>query len=231
MDAHAKVVNLAQALPPEAWTPLERLPDYEIATRPRCKPDRVKESIVRFKGYQNKVLVGESVAEMEYRPRKCAGSYRLIVVRKNISVQKGEQVLLDEIRYFFYITNRRDYTPEQVVSMANGRCNQENVIEQLKNGVNAMRMPVDDLLSNWAYMVMTSLAWNLKAWFGLLLPNSQRGAELIGMEFRRFLHAIILLPAQIVRSGRRIIYRILSYNSWVKDLFAAWEHLRWLQAT
>ena len=124
-----------------------------------------------------------------------------------------------------------DYTGEQIVSLANGRCHQENVIEQLKNGVNAMRMPVDDLLSNWAYMVMTSLAWNLKAWFGLLLPNGQRGVELIKMEFRRFLHAIVLLPAQIVRTGRRVIYRIMSYNSWLKDLFAGWEHLRWLRAT
>jgi hypothetical protein len=69
---------------------------------------------------------------------------------------------------------------------------QENVIEQLKNGVNAMRMPVDDLMSNWAYMVMSALAWNLKSWYGLLMPNRQR--ELVRMEFRRFLHAIVLLP-------------------------------------
>ena len=107
-------------------------------------------------------------------------------MRKNISVQKGERVLFDEVRYFFYITNRGDYAPEQIVSLANGRCHQENVIEQLKNGVNAMRMPVDDLLSNWAYMVMTSLAWNLKAWFGLLLPNARGGLELIKMERHRF---------------------------------------------
>jgi hypothetical protein len=186
---------------------------------------------VRFKGYENKVLVGEGIAEIDYQPLRCSRRYRLIIVRKNISVQKGEQVLFEEIRYFFYITNRVDYTGEQIVSLANGRCNQENVIEQLKNGVNAMRMPVDDLLSNWAYMVMTALAWNLKAWFALLLPNSRRGAELIKMEFRRFLHAIVLLPAQIVRTGRRVIYRIMSYNSWLKDLFTAWEHLRWLRAT
>ena len=85
--------------------------------------------------------------------------YRLIIVRKNISVQKGEQVLFDEIRYFFYISNRVHYTGEQIVSLANGHCNQENVIEQLKNGVNAMRMPVDDLLSNWAYMVVRRGNW------------------------------------------------------------------------
>jgi hypothetical protein len=231
MDAHPKVVNLAQALPEQAWKPLERLPRYEIATAARRKPERVKESIVRFKGYENKVLFGEDIAEIDYQPLKCSRSYRLIIVRKNISVQKGEQVLFDEIGYLFYITNRGDCTGEQIVSLANGRCNQENVIEQHKNGVNAMRMPVDDLLSNWAYMVMTSLAWNLKAWFALLLPNARRAVELIKMEFPRFLHAIVLLPAQIVRTGRRVIYRIMNYNRWLKDLFAAWEHLRRLCIT
>jgi len=37
-----------------AWKS-EGLPRYEIATRPRGKPERVKESIVRFKGYKNGV--------------------------------------------------------------------------------------------------------------------------------------------------------------------------------
>src|SRR5262249_51683073 len=57
MDAHPKVVQLAEALPEEAWKPLERLPRYEIATEPRRKAPRIKEAIVRFKGYLNKKLV------------------------------------------------------------------------------------------------------------------------------------------------------------------------------
>ena len=229
MDAHAKVVSLAEELSPDAWEPLERLPRYEIKTRPRAKPDRIKENMVRFKGYENKVLVGESVAQIDYQPVKCKKAYRLVMVRKNISVQKGEHALIDEVRYFFYITNHTDYSNAQIVSLANGRCNQENVIEQLKNGVNAMRMPVDDLASNWAYMVMTSLAWNLKAWFGLLMPDAVRGREVIGMEFRRFVHAFILIPAQIIKTGRRIIYRLMGYNAWLKDLFAMWERLRYMR--
>jgi hypothetical protein len=72
--------------------------------------------------------------------------------------QKGEQTLFDEIRYFFYITNRADDDAAKIVCLANGRCDQENVIEQLKNGVNVMRIPVDDLKSKWVYMVMASLA-------------------------------------------------------------------------
>jgi len=226
MDAHPKVVKLAQSLPEKSWKPLERLPRYEIKTEPRRKPERVKEAIVRAKGYLNKKLMGENVAQFNYQPHKCGRSYSVVVVRKNISVQKGEAVLFEDIKYFFYITNHTDYCAEAIVALANERCDQENVIEQLKNGVNAMRMPVEDLLSNWAYMVMSALAWNLKSWYGLLMPNRQRGLELVRMEFRRFLHAIVLLPAQIVRSARRITYRIMGYNRWLKDFFAAWEYLR-----
>ena len=65
---------------------------------------------------------------------------------------------------------------------------------------------------------MSALAWNLKAWYGLLMPNRERGLELLRMEFRRFLHLIVMLPAQIVRSRRRIIYRIMGYNDWLKRL-------------
>jgi len=225
MDAHPKVVKLADALPGSAWRTLERLPKYEILTQPRAKAFRHKEQIVVEKEYRNQILVGEDIAEIEYQPLKAARKYRLIILRKNLSVQRGEQALLDEIRYFFYITNRSD-AAEKIVGLANGRCDQENVIEQLKNGVNAMRMPVHDLVSNWAYMVMGALAWNLKAWYGLLMPNAERGAEIMKMEFRRFLNTIMLLPCQIVRTGRRVIYRLLTYNSWLSDFFATWERLQ-----
>ena len=169
--------------------------------------------------------MAEDIAEVKYRPGKCSKSYRLVIVRKNISVKKGERALFDEVRYFFYLSNRKDKA-SKIVGLANGRCDQENVIEQLKNGVNAMRMPVNDLVSNWAYMVMAALAWNMKAWYGLLVPDREHGGELVRMEFRRFLQAIMLIPCQVVRTSRRVIYRVLSYNSWLRDFFATWERLR-----
>ena len=225
MDAHPKVVGLAEGLPASAWKRLERLPKYEILTEPRQKGVRYKEQIVIEKGFRNQVLVGEDIAEIDYQPLKCDRKYRLVIVRKNISIQKAEKVLLDEIRYCFYITNRQD-AAEKIVGLANGRCDQENVIEQLKNGVNAMRMPVHDLLSNWAYMVMAALAWNLKSWYGLLMPNRERGLELVKAEFRRFLNTIMLIPCQIVRTARRVIYRVLGYNGWLADFFSTWERLQ-----
>lgn len=230
LDAHPKVVQLAEALSAQAWTPLERLPKYEILTGPRTKPERVKERIVREKGYENIVLVGEDVTHLDYRPSRCQQSYRLVIVRKNLSVQRGEQALFDEVRYFFYLTNRWELDLPEVVGLANGRCNQENVIGELKHGVHAMRMPVGDLLSNGAYLVMAALAWNLKAWFALLVPDRARGLELMKMEFRSFLQAIVLLPCQIVRSARRIVWRILSYNRWLTDLFATFERIVMLEA-
>ena len=84
----------------------------------------------------------------------------MIVLRKNISHEKGEKRLFDEIRYFFYITNDRKIKAEGVVFEANDRCDQENLIAQLAGGVRALSAPVDNLLSNWAYMVATALAWN-----------------------------------------------------------------------
>ena len=225
LDAHPKVVGLADALPAQAWTKLERLAKYEILTEPRIKPERVKEAIVREKGFENIVLVGEDLAEIEYRPAACARRYRLIILRKNLSVQRGERELFEQVRYFFYLSNRPDLSAAEVVAAANGRCDQENVVAQLQHGVNAMRMPVNDLVSNWAYMVMAALAWNLKAWFALLVPDRNRGLELLKMEFRSFLQAIVLVPCQIVRTARRIVWRILSYNHWLKDLFATFERI------
>jgi hypothetical protein len=217
MDASTKLVELAKSLPEAHWRGLVRM-EPEIKTEPRESPENVKEQIVRERGFLNRRLESEQVAEFEYQPGKCQKSYRMIVLRKNLSIERGEKALFDEIRYLFYITNRRDLAWDEVVQDANERCNQENVIEQLKNGVNAMRMPVNDLNSNWAYMVMAALAWNLKAWFGLMMPNRERGLELVKAEFRSFLAAVMLLPTQI-----------LGYNGWLKDFFATWERLRRLK--
>ncbi len=190
-----------------------------------------KEQIVRKRAFKNIRLESEHVTEFDYSPTKCKKTYRMVVARKNLSVEKGKLKLFDDVRNFFYITTRRDLSESGVVKFANKRCDQENVIEQLKNGVNAMRMPVRNLNSNWAYMVITALAWNLKAWYGLLMPDVTRGTQVLKMEFRSFLHKIILMPYQIIKSGRRIIYRALGYNDWLKDFFNTWELIRQLRYT
>ena len=226
MDAMPTLIKLAEALDEADYRPLKRQAKYTVKSRERKRPKNIKAEIVVQREFERLRLQSEHVAEFRYRPGKCKREYRVVVLRKNISHEKGEMALFDELRYFFYITTREDLSAAGVVALANGRCDQENVIGQLKNGVNAMRMPVDNLLSNWAYMVMAALAWNLKAWFAMMVRFKDRRMELLRMEFRRFQNAMILLPVQIVRQGRRIIYRLLGYNAWLKDFFSAREFIR-----
>jgi hypothetical protein len=220
-DAHPSLVARANELPEAAFQPLPRWPKYFVETAPRTQRDNVKDAIVKEKGYTNIRLCSEEVAEFLYRPGKCSQAYRVIVLRKNLSVEKGEAVLFDDVRYFFYITNAPHMSIIEVVYQANGRCNQENLIEQLKNGVNALRVPVYDLVSNWAYMVIASLAWTLKAWFALALPRAADREEVLRMEFKQFLNVLIRVPCQVIKGGHRILLRLLGYTRCVRLLFAS----------
>jgi hypothetical protein len=231
----ANLQVLADDLPADAWQPLARPLRYQVRTQQRTRPDNVKQQIVVERGFENIRLVSEQIAEFEYRPTACRKSYRLVVVRKNLSVEKGESVLFDDYRYFFYLTNDRTLSAADIVFLANDRCNQENLHAQLKHGVRALQAPVDNLVSNWAYMVMTALAWNLKAWLALQLPEQPgRWAErhrsekqtVLTMEFKTFVNAFMRLPCQIIRTGRKLVYRLLSWNPWQHVLFRVLDVLR-----
>jgi hypothetical protein len=222
-EAKTVLEKNAEKLPKTAWKRLKRRPRYEVQTTPRGRRDKVKERIVEKRNYENKILQYEEVAEFRYRPVACEKEYRMIVVCKHVRVEKGQQYLFDTTPYLFYITNDWESPAEEVVFSCNHRCNQENLIEQLKNGARALRAPVDNLISNGAYMVMTALAWNLKAWTALWLPvmgrwsEKHRGEkqELLRMEFRKFVNVMVKLPCQIARTGRQIVYRLLNWNPWL----------------
>jgi hypothetical protein len=225
MDAHPVLVGQAQEVPESDWKCLQRKEKYPTLsgqTRERYQCNE-KQRIVVEREYLNLRLNHEEVAEFPYRPGKCSRDYRVVALRKNISKMKGEQVLFDEIRYFFYITTRDDLSAEQVVRCANQRCDQENVIEELKNGVNALRVPLYDLVSNWAYMVIATLAWNIKSWFAMMMHLQHDRQRYISMEFRRFLHSIILIPCRVVRRARSIVIRLIGYQPTLDRLFSAWQ--------
>lgn len=224
MDVTAGLHVRADEIPAEIWDFLERPAKYEVATKARSRPQNVKEQVVERRKFKNVRLEAEWVAELSYRPVACKQDYRVIVLCKDLRIENDPQaVLFEDYRYFFYITNDWDMPIEQVVFSANGRCNQENVIEQGKNGVRCLRAPLDNLESNWAYMVMTALAWNLKAWWALMLPENPRWREkhqaekrlVLRMEFKRFVNAFVQIPCQLVRSGRRLIFRLLAWNPYL----------------
>ena len=224
MDANAALRSRAEALDASAWKPLSRRVKHQPASgQTRQREANHKQRIVTERGYLNSTLNAEDVAEFDYQPGKCARPYRVVVIRKNLSKSRGDNVLFDEVRYFFYITTRTDLTPAEVVACANERCDQENVIEQLKNGVNALRVPLYDLVSNWAYMVIAALAWNIKSWWAMMLHRKADRRDYIGMEFRRFLANVVLIPAMVIRRARSITIRIIGYHPELDRFYSTWR--------
>jgi len=230
-DAKPKLVDMADALPEKLWKPLQRPPRYEVETKKRKRPENVKEKVVKEREFKNIRLSSEQVAEFDYQPIHCSKTYRMVLVRKNLTIEKGESRLFDQIIYFFYITNDRKMTMQEVVFFANDRCNQENVIGQLKSGVNALRMLSDGLISTWAYMVIAALAWNLKAWYGLVTLEPAARRDILRMEFKRFLGSFIQIPCQIVTTGRRLANRILTYSRHLETFLTTFDHIRQLKFT
>jgi hypothetical protein len=234
MAALPNLVEIAESLPKRAFSRLPRPPKYAVQTEPRARPENVKQRMVVEREFDNLRLEKEAVAEFSYRPTKCRKTYRMVVLKKSLAMERGQRRLFDEVRWLFYLSNNGQKSPAEIVLDANGRCNQENLIAQLQSGVKALAMPRDNLTSNWAYLVMTSVAWSLKVWSALLLPEQGRWAEkhraekqpLLKMEFATFLQAMVQLPAQIVRTGRRIVYRLLSWNPWQHVFFRLLDQLR-----
>jgi Transposase DDE domain group 1 len=227
-DCNASLEFLADDLRDSAWKPLSRPPRYEVKTTPRAKPEPVKQSIVEERGFKDIRLVDEWVAEFSYQPTACRRTYRMVVVRKNLIESEPRQGrLFETYRYFFYITNDAVLTTDEVVFSANDRCQQENVLAQL-NAVRALHAPVDNLTSNEAYMLMTSLAWNLKAWLALRLPvqkgrwqerHQEQKQKLLRMEFRTFVNRWLRIPCQVLKTGRRLVLRLLAWNDWQPVFF------------
>jgi hypothetical protein len=228
-DARPNLVAEARGTDDEMYHQLVRQAERTITTRPRAKPRRVKDDVVRARKFKVLRTAGEDVCEFTYRPRACKRDHRVVALRKDLSVERGEEVLFHQYRWFFYITNLPATTTsaDDVVIEARRRCDQENLISQLKGQVRALHAPVNTLVANWAYMVMAALAWTLKAWCALLLPISPRWANshhqqrrrLLTMEFRTFRQALIDIPCQIVTGGRQVRWRVLAWNPWLDVFF------------
>jgi hypothetical protein len=239
IDAMPTLVEIAENLDESAWkTMTRRRTEKKPPEKPRAKRARFKEQIVVKNGYLNRRLASERIAEFDYQPGKCDRTYRVVVLQKEVHLTRGQMRLFDkeEPVYFFYITNAAKKTKptRQVVIDANARCNQENNISQLKQC--ALTAPLNDLTSNWAYMVIASLAWNLKVWAGLMIQPigtaDQRAeqtalkSQLIGMDFTTFRDRILMVPAQIIRRSRSLVYRLLSYRPSVDTLLLIDSNVR-----
>ena len=234
-DAAPNLVDIAENLADSSWRSLKRKPKYKTKSKKkRARRLNHKEEFVIEKEYRNQILEDEHVAEFTYSPTACEPSYRMIVLRKTIRMMEGQTFLFHEPKYFFFITNlpKRTMPAARIVGESNSRCDQENIFAQGK-AMGALSAPLHDLTSNWAYMVIAMLAWNLKCWLSLSLrlagnktAREQRTEQkkcLLRMDFSTFRQQLIQIPAQILTHGRRLVCRLLSWTPATELMFLLHE--------
>jgi len=234
MDAMPNLKQIADDLQDSNWSRLlrdVRAVDEDEEREPQI---RHKRKVIEQRKFRHLELAEEYIAETAYSPVACSRKYRLIILKKIISVHQGKEMLFPQTRYFFYISNIQNCSAREIVREANDRCNQENLNSHLKAGVNALRAPLKTLDSNWAYMVMTALSWSFKAWFAMIMPvkretKSQDLAmriRLLTMEFRTFLNCLIMIPCLVICTARRIQLRLLTTTRWTGLLLKFAKALR-----
>lgn len=201
--ASPTVVQIAEGLPEERWELFERRQSRGTAkSRTRKKRRNLRRMKARKRGYTDKKLKKEWVAEFPYQPiynkKPLPKTYRMIVVRKQIEVA-GKTGLFDQYAYRFILTDLPGSELAELVRYAYGRCHQENLIEQGKNGVSAFKMPTGQLLANEVWMLMAMLAQNFKSYLCLLAL----GKDKIGWEWKRFRFNFMYFAARVTRAGRQ----------------------------
>jgi len=218
MDARENLIKIADAIDESQWKLFERDAKYTVKTQNRKQPVNVKDQVVKQRKFKKIQTESEYLSEFSYQPGKCQNSYRMIVLKKKINITRGEELVSKEDRYFFYITNDYNRSDCEIIEFYRDRADHENDIEQLKNGVRALQAPSNNLISNWAYMVIASIAWTLKAWYGLLIPYRPVGKAIVRMEFKRFVNTFINIPCLIIKTGHKICYRIIGYSKRITSI-------------
>lgn len=217
--------GIAESIPEEQWksfrTRAERQaeerrkqPNY----RPRKKrPNRRHEKVCERK-YHNLRLVRQWVSEVPWTPPKSPVAYRLVIRRQLIEHSEGQQVLFNEYRYRYIVTNLpASVSTAHVVDETYERCDQENLIEQMGSGIAAWRLPTGDFWGNCAWLEIARLAWNLGKWIAqLVLP-----AEVVRWEWKRFRHAFVYLAAEVVKRSRQIWVRFSASHRFLAELVSA----------
>ena len=129
---------------------------------------------------------------------------RYVIKRTPIVDKDDQQLYLDDgLRQYVYwiVVSNSKRSNEQVLRIAQGRGNQENLIKDFKYGLGLAHIPTGSLAANQAYFMIAALAWNLKTWLLNLLDLGD-GAV---MRFQRFRYLWIWQAGVVAMSGRNTV--------------------------
>ena len=236
MDSCANLIEMAENLPESAWEPFSAHAAQKVArTDPRRKARRKRERVRARKacerGYKTLGTIEQWAAQFNYTIRPgleefglVGSTFRVVVKRQLIETRQGQQLLYADYVYRFIITNipRSEMDVGEVLCFAYGRCDQENIIEQAKNGIAALRMPTGELPANAAFLMAGQLAWCLRAWLSLLaLPK-----ETSRWEWKWFRQAFVYIAARITQGAGRAKVYLTGCHRFVEHLVIASQRLQ-----
>ena len=236
MDSYSNLIAMAENLPESAWKPFSAHAAQKAArTDPRRKTRRKRERVRRRKaqerGYKTLATTDQWAAEFNYTLRPAleefglvGSTFRVVVKRQLVETSQGQELLYTDYVYRFIITNipRSEMDAGEVLRFAYGRCDQENIIEQAKNGIAALRMPTGELLANAAFLMAGQLAWCLRAWLSLLaLPR-----ETSRWEWKWFRQAFVYVAARITQGAHRAKVYLAGCHRFVEHLVIASQRLQ-----
>ena len=210
VDSYRGLLDKAKAFPEARWRPLVRKPRRAKPGKKsrRKRKDRRRQK-AHARGYFDKKLVREWVTEFPYRPSWSKDkSYRLVAIRKKLKITNDKKNLFEGAdygyEYRFLITNDENLEAAEVVHVLYGRCNQENLIQQLKNELEALRMPTGSFVANSAFMLVGQLVGCLRSWMG----RSVLGEESVKWEWKRFRRVYVWAAAEVVTAARYVEVRV-----------------------
>jgi hypothetical protein len=161
---------------------------------------------------------GVEVAEFRYQPTRWPHPYRFVVIRRPQPDEPTAQLTLFKLGTYHYqvlVTNLR-LQPLHLWRFYNDRAGIELLIRHLKGDYALGSIPTRHFFANETYFHLLLLAYNLVNWFKrLCLPPELQIATLQTLRQR-----ILLMPAQLVRTGNRP--RLVLPASGVREV--AWKH-------
>lgn len=216
---------LVEAIADENWKPFVPRAEREGQSgssrhgrTPNCRHQKAAE-----RGFRTLRTVKQWVSEIAYQPHGLGSACRMIVRRILIEEKDGQGALFEHFRYRLVLTNLpRSYTSRQVIDLTYQRCDQENVIEQLGQGIAGWRMPVAEFMGNSAWLEIARLAWNLGKWIAqIALPN-----EVVRWEWKRFRRHFVYIAAKVLKLGRRWVVRLAGSHRFLPDILSAHARLQ-----
>jgi hypothetical protein len=165
---------------------------------------------------------GSEVASFVWQPKTWKQQRRFVVRRDPAGI--GEQLTLDGGGYHYYVlvSNDHERSADELERWHRAKANVENRIKEAKLGFGLDNLPCRGFHANWAYLLVTLLAYNLLCWLKLLaLPPGERTSYVKRLRFR-----FIAVAATVGRSGRRLILRLAGGYPLLRDFITALQRIR-----